>query len=314
MNVCESDDQEGINHVVEKDDDVDNQNAEGNIELEPFIHQVGGRSAILTLGDCVCKQINERELLFYENLDQYAPLLKPFVCDYKGVIVLKFEESDDGYLVVTTKPSYLTDVIATTASSSNDKSIQNHSKTTTDSVRPPGSPYQKFVTKYRIRLCRPLKEVIIESHEQDVDEELELSRQNLENIFKVQDSSHSDIKNPSSKSSQMVVSSGPSNDLIRSRSTSVSLPNFEDVNFFCQPELTNIFDNNHISSNDSGKDVNSNVHQNPQFCRQPSGTSSPTKKHVYSPSPTKHNPWVLKTFSSLSEFNESMKEQSTFWS
>ncbi|KPM05545.1 Csa-calmodulin 6 [Sarcoptes scabiei] len=239
------------------------------IELEPFIHQVGGRSAILVLGKFICKPINKRELAFYETLDDYAPSLKPFVALFNGII-------------------------------------------------------SKFVTKYRIKLVRPINEIIIESHEHDLNDnrfnsiELDSPNQPIKRYFLNEIEKQ---ESTTSLSSTLSQSANHQTHLIRSRSTSISIPNFEDGNSN-QSDLSSLFDNqlfiNEVgsSSGDNGfrdsivrRNLPENSH-NP--CRPSVSLASPStspKLVSRSLSTTKHNPWVLKTFSILSEFNESMKEQ-----
>ena len=108
---------------------------ETGITLEPFIHQVGGRSTILVFDQTICKPINERELTFYKTIPQE---LKPFVPEYRGLIEVEFSENSDGYLTITAKPvpnSYISDA-----------GLQ-----------------QK--TKYRIKLCKPDRNILIENND-----------------------------------------------------------------------------------------------------------------------------------------------------
>lgn len=316
MTECENDKKEYI---------VPETASESTFELEPFIHQVGGRSAILVLGGYVCKPVNERELAFYETLDRYGPQLKPFVPNYNGVIAVNFTENNDGYLMITTKSSSLNDTSGTLNNLTiKDFASSNQISTSNPCLaQSPNSPYQKFVTKYRIKLCRPLREIIIESHEQDVENDvaldLESSKKQLEHLLL--------NRNPSSFERSYSVGNGTilntpvssSSNLSRSRSTSISIPNFEDGNFFNSTDLTTLFDNP-LFVTEAGQSMNGfspNRHYNstspPPFSHQSSVHSSPSKKSIYNKSTTKHNPWVLKTFSALSEFNDSMKEQSKFY-
>src|ERR1700755_1871888 len=79
------------------------------ISLEPFIHQVGGRSTILVFDQTICKPVNNRELTFYETLPEE---LKPFVPEFRGLIEVEFNENSEGYLTITAKPvpnSYISD-------------------------------------------------------------------------------------------------------------------------------------------------------------------------------------------------------------
>ena len=298
---------------------------ESIIELEPFIHQVGGRSAILVLGDYICKPVNERELAFYESIDQSTSPLKPFLPHFNGVISVNFAESNDGYLMITTKSSSFQDFTSGFIHA-NDATTSHQTNSSNSCVlRSPNSPYQKFVTKYRIKLFRPLsshrREIIIESHEQDVEQnnvslDLECSKKQLEHFILNNSTTNHNFE----RSVSTIVSppsSHTSTNLSRSRSTSISIPNFEDGNFFNQTDLTSLFDNQ-LFVNEAGQNGYSPNHHHhhkcnsPQLSRQSSVQSSPSKKAIYTKSTTKHNPWVLKAFSSLSEFNDSMKEQSIY--
>lgn len=315
---------------------------EASIELEPFIHQVGGRSAILALGECICKPINEREFLFYESLDRCAPLLKAFVPKYNGIIAVQFKENQDGYLTITAKPSKVLLEKSKPSTPTSTTSFAGEGYHHSMIMHSSNSPYQKFVTKYRVRLCRAQKEVIIESHEQDIEkdvaDDLEISKKRLENLLLYNNCAVAPLAREESKQPNHLLlrtnsttatnlsNVSPTN-LLRSRSTSVSIPNFEDGNFFNQPELTNLFDNTLLCTSEAEKRASLVVKQPQQnslgkdqaYCpSMVSGSSqltpdsvSPNKTAatIYSLSTTKHNPWVLKTFSSLIEFNESMKKE-----
>ncbi|XP_022250775.1 inositol hexakisphosphate kinase 1-like isoform X1 [Limulus polyphemus] len=83
------------------------------VQLEPFIHQVGGSSSMLRLDDyTLCKPLIPRELDFYESLPDK---LKKFTPEYKdldyiqpsfeiGIIEVKFTEDSDGYVTLTAYP------------------------------------------------------------------------------------------------------------------------------------------------------------------------------------------------------------------
>ncbi|CAN8001521.1 unnamed protein product [Ixodes hexagonus] len=81
------------------------------VVLEPFIHQVGGRSSMLCLDEVtLCKPLILQELRFYENLPD---VLKPFTSEYKGnlipqsgVVEVALSEDPDGYLTLTAHSSY----------------------------------------------------------------------------------------------------------------------------------------------------------------------------------------------------------------
>ncbi|GFT89050.1 inositol hexakisphosphate kinase 1 [Nephila pilipes] len=104
------------------------------LQLEPFIHQVGGHSSMLQLDDdTICKPLIPQELNFYKS----APdTLKEFMAEYKGCIEVTFSEARDGYLDLTTfLPTPLK------KSSSKPNSRQN---SLTDERK----------AKHRIRLCQ----------------------------------------------------------------------------------------------------------------------------------------------------------------
>jgi inositol-hexakisphosphate kinase len=70
--------------------------------LEPFIHQVSGRSSMLSLDEStLCKTLIPRELAFYESLPDE---LKPFVPEFRGMIEVEFSETCDGYVALTARP------------------------------------------------------------------------------------------------------------------------------------------------------------------------------------------------------------------
>lgn len=74
------------------------------VVLEPYIHQVGGRSSMLCLDEVtLCKPLILQELRFYENLPDP---LKPFTSEYKGVVEVALSEDPDGYLTLTAHSSY----------------------------------------------------------------------------------------------------------------------------------------------------------------------------------------------------------------
>ncbi|XP_027201142.2 uncharacterized protein LOC113795153 isoform X1 [Dermatophagoides pteronyssinus] len=339
-------------------------NDDSTIELEPFIHQVGGRSTILVLGKYICKPINDRELLFYESIDNYASTLKPFIPQYHGTISVNFEESNDGYMIITTNARLLEVSLSSSSSSllsssSSELSSNNIKKNNlNEKSLSSDSPYQKFVTKYRIKLVRPIKEIIIESHEQQDFEynhqqhilsNLESANNQLNSILRNKESTKiNDSNSPNQSSSPSsagttaaaaaAVTTTTTTNLNRSRSTSISIPNFEDGNFNDCNDLSTLFDNqffinevgqngfsgssNNCCSNkrkiQSSPDrykhsIDGHPNQNSQQTMDNNNSSSTiasSRSISYTNlSTTKHNPWVLKTFSVLSEFNESMKEQ-----
>src|SRR6218665_548157 len=99
--------------------------ADSVIELGSFIHQVGGRSAILVFGDFICMPLYETdELSFYQSLDELAPQLNKFVPSFRGVISGNLSENQDDYLLITIK---LSDVFHETILTNliGDKNIEN---------------------------------------------------------------------------------------------------------------------------------------------------------------------------------------------
>lgn len=105
------------------------------LQLEPFVHQVGGHSSMLQLDEnTICKPLIPQELNFYKT----APdCLKQFMAEYKGVIEVTFSEAVDGYLDLTAylPPNYKT-------SSSKPGSRQN------------SLTENEHKSKHRIRLCQ----------------------------------------------------------------------------------------------------------------------------------------------------------------
>lgn len=66
------------------------------VQLEPFVHQVGGHSSMLRFNDnTVCKPLIFRERYFYETM---PPEIKEFTPQYRGVVEVSFVEDDDGYV------------------------------------------------------------------------------------------------------------------------------------------------------------------------------------------------------------------------
>ena len=58
------------------------------VQLEPFVHQVGGHSSMLRFDDTtVCKPLISRERHFYETM---PPELKEFTPQYRGEFISVF--------------------------------------------------------------------------------------------------------------------------------------------------------------------------------------------------------------------------------
>jgi hypothetical protein len=143
------------------------------VMLEPFIHQVGGRSTILVYDQNICKPINSRELAFYESL----PLdLKPFVSEFRGVIEVYFNEDADGYLTISTK-------------------------TPRDSRSEDRQSSGKNYAKYRIKLCKPNGNIVIESSDSllsDIQKD-----QNFDTIFEDESDSNTNSNSSDSRRNSM---------------------------------------------------------------------------------------------------------------
>lgn len=87
---------------LERDLMADDSKQHEPVQLEPFIHQVGGCSSMLQLDDStICKPLVPQELNFYGTLPD---ILKSFTPEYRGVIEVNFIEDQDGYLTLTAYP------------------------------------------------------------------------------------------------------------------------------------------------------------------------------------------------------------------
>ena len=66
--------------------------SEGKVQLEPFMHQVGGRSPIVTLDNkTLYKPLDENEKKFYETMEKS---LIPYVPKYEGSMILEVHEEN----------------------------------------------------------------------------------------------------------------------------------------------------------------------------------------------------------------------------
>ncbi|KAF2239029.1 SAICAR synthase-like protein [Viridothelium virens] len=93
----------------------------GAVELKPFSHQVGGHSTVYRFSRrAVCKQLNNRENVFYETIERQHPELLDFLPKYIGVLNVTFRrerkktKSNQG-------PVNDQEVIAVNSSSTKDK-------------------------------------------------------------------------------------------------------------------------------------------------------------------------------------------------
>ncbi|KAI9713451.1 MAG: hypothetical protein M1820_000833 [Bogoriella megaspora] len=65
----------------------------GAVELKPFSHQVGGHSTVYRFSRrAVCKQLNNRENVFYETIERRHPELLDFLPRYIGVLNVTFKK------------------------------------------------------------------------------------------------------------------------------------------------------------------------------------------------------------------------------
>ncbi|XP_052776000.1 inositol hexakisphosphate kinase 1-like isoform X1 [Mya arenaria] len=72
------------------------------VQLQPFIHQVGGHSCVLRFNETtLCKPLIARELVFYESLPAE---LKEFIPDFRGIVEVELQEDDDGQITLMGYP------------------------------------------------------------------------------------------------------------------------------------------------------------------------------------------------------------------
>lgn len=72
------------------------------IAIQPFAHQVGGHSSIFKFDNTtICKPLITREHQFYETMPNE---LRMFTPEYRGMIKLKVQEDNDGYLSFMAMP------------------------------------------------------------------------------------------------------------------------------------------------------------------------------------------------------------------
>ncbi|CAL8335504.1 unnamed protein product [Lota lota] len=73
------------------------------VMLEPFVHQVAGHSCIMRFGEqAICKPLIPREHQFYKSL---PPEIRKFTPQYKGVVSVRFEETEEGSLCLMAYPA-----------------------------------------------------------------------------------------------------------------------------------------------------------------------------------------------------------------
>ncbi|XP_036104659.1 inositol hexakisphosphate kinase 3 [Molossus molossus] len=83
-------------------DSADAGGARGGVQLEPFLHQVGGHLSVMKYDeDTVCKPLVSQEQKFYESL----PLvMKRFTPQYRGTITVHLRKDSLGHLSLVASP------------------------------------------------------------------------------------------------------------------------------------------------------------------------------------------------------------------
>ncbi|KAM4835760.1 inositol hexakisphosphate kinase 3 [Thomomys bottae] len=83
-------------------DNMDARDARVGVQLEPFLHQVGGHVSLMKYDEhTVCKPLISREQRFYESL----PLaMKRFTPQYKGTITVHLRRDSRGHLSLVAPP------------------------------------------------------------------------------------------------------------------------------------------------------------------------------------------------------------------
>ncbi|XP_004673444.1 PREDICTED: inositol hexakisphosphate kinase 3 [Condylura cristata] len=81
---------------------MDSGDAVVNVQLEPFLHQVGGHLSVLKYDEhTICKPLISQEQKFYESL----PLaMKQFTPQYKGTITVRLQKDSLGHLSLVANP------------------------------------------------------------------------------------------------------------------------------------------------------------------------------------------------------------------
>ncbi|CAG0918253.1 unnamed protein product [Notodromas monacha] len=80
---------------------VERESSMEEVPLEPFIHQVGGHSSILSLDEnTVCKPLVRREVEFYKSLPSS---MKEFTAEFKGIVEVSSIEDENGAITLLAK-------------------------------------------------------------------------------------------------------------------------------------------------------------------------------------------------------------------
>ncbi|KAH7021148.1 uncharacterized protein B0I36DRAFT_252877 [Microdochium trichocladiopsis] len=84
------------------------------IELVPYKHQVGGHTTVWRFSKkAVCKQLNNRENEFYENIERYHRALLPFLPRYIGVLNVTFRKQPRRKSVVKREDAAAAETVST---------------------------------------------------------------------------------------------------------------------------------------------------------------------------------------------------------
>lgn len=113
------------------------------VQLQPFIHQVGGHTSMLRFNDdTLCKPLIEREQVFYQDIPHS---LKEFTPQYRGVIEVQLHEDSEGYITLIGYPPESGKVAlprnASPASSESDTDTASPVLNTKHRHDRPGDPY-----------------------------------------------------------------------------------------------------------------------------------------------------------------------------
>ncbi|XP_060070400.1 inositol hexakisphosphate kinase 1-like [Ylistrum balloti] len=117
------------------------------VQLQPFIHQVGGHTSMLRFNDdTLCKPLIEREQVFYQAI---PCSLKQFTPQYRGVIEVQLHEDSEGYITLIGYPPESGKVTRNTSPAS--------SESDTDTVSPVLNTkhrHDRPTDPYSVRLLR----------------------------------------------------------------------------------------------------------------------------------------------------------------
>uniref|UniRef100_UPI00358ECB97 inositol hexakisphosphate kinase 2-like n=1 Tax=Myxine glutinosa TaxID=7769 RepID=UPI00358ECB97 len=76
--------------------------SQAGLPLEPLVHQVGGHTCMLRVGEgAICKPLVQREHFVYQVLPQE---MRPFTPKYMGMVMVTIEEDEDGKTLMVAYP------------------------------------------------------------------------------------------------------------------------------------------------------------------------------------------------------------------